>query len=450
MDLKNRGSFGSKIGIIAAAAGSAIGLGNIWKFPYITGVHGGAAFLIVYLVCIAVVGVTVMLAEFILGRMTQRNGVSAFKALAPKTSWYLVGFLGILAGFFILSFYSVVAGWTVDYIFKAASGAFSGKSAAEIGGIFGGFISNDWTPIAWHFVFMLFSAGVIVMGVQKGIEKTAKILMPLLLVILLILCVRAVTLPGASKGLAFLFSPNWGNLSGEAILVALGHAFFSLSLGMGTMLIYGSYIQKKENLGMIAVQVSAADTVIAILAGVAIFPAVFAFGIEPGAGPGLVFVTLPNVFNQMPGGQFFCFLFFVLLALAALTSAVSILECLVSYVIEERGVPRKKATIYMATACFLIGIPCSLSMGSMSDIHFLPGKTFFDALDYLSANWFLPLGGMFISYFVGWKLDKKALVKELSSDGKYSVAYLPLFVFICKFIAPVIIFVVFLHGLGAF
>ena len=281
-------------------------------------------------------------------------------------------------------------------------------------------------------------------------ESKKQLLMPLLLVILLILCVRAVTLPGASKGLAFLFSPNWGNLSGEAILVALGHAFFSLSLGMGTMLIYGSYIQKKENLGMIAVQVSAADTVIAILAGVAIFPAVFAFGIEPGAGPGLVFVTLPNVFNQMPGGQFFCFLFFVLLALAALTSAVSILECLVSYVIEERGVPRKKATIYMATACFLIGIPCSLSMGSMSDIHFLPGKTFFDALDYLSANWFLPLGGMFISYFVGWKLDKKALVKELSSDGKYSVAYLPLFVFICKFIAPVIIFVVFLHGLGAF
>ncbi len=450
MDLKNRGSFGTKIGVIAAAAGSAIGLGNIWKFPYITGVHGGGAFLIVYLICIAVIGVTVMLAEFILGRMTQRNGVGAFNALAPKTYWFLVGFLGILAGFFILSFYSVVAGWTVDYIIKAATGAFTGKSAAEIGGIFGGFISNDWQPLIWHFVFMLVTAGVIVMGVQKGIEKTAKILMPVLLLILLVLCVRAVTLPGAGKGLSFLFSPNWSSLSGEAVLVALGHAFFSLSLGMGTMLIYGSYIKRKENLGSIAVQVSVADTLIAVLAGVAIFPAVFAFGIEPGAGPGLVFVTLPNVFNQMPGGQFFSFLFFVLLALAALTSAVSILECLVAYLIEEKNIPRKKATIYMALACFIIGIPCSLSMGSMSDVHFLPGKTFFDTLDYISANWLLPLGGMFISYFVGWKMDKKKLADELSSDGKYSISYLPTFVFICKYIAPVIIFIVFLHGLGVF
>ena len=450
MDLKNRGSFGSKLGIIAAAAGSAIGLGNIWKFPYITGIYGGAAFLIVYLVCIAVVGVTVMLAEFILGRTTQRNGVGAFSQLAPGTKWYLVGFIGILAGFCILSFYSVVAGWTVDYVFKAAFGAFTGKSAADIGGIFGGFISNPWKPIIWHFVFMAATAGIIVMGVQKGIEKSSKILMPVLLAILLVLCVRAITLPGASKGLTFLFSPNWSSLSGTAVLVALGHAFFSLSLGMGTMLIYGSYVKKQENLGTIAVQVSAADTIIAILAGVAIFPAVFAFGIEPGAGPGLVFVTLPNVFNQMIGGQFFCFLFFVLLALAALSSAISILECLVSYLIEEKNISRNKATIYMAVACFVIGVPCSLAMGPMSEFHLLPGKNFFDALDYLSANWLLPLGGMFISYFVGWKLDRKRLADELSSDGKFSIKYMPLFIFICRFVAPVIIFIVFLNGLGVF
>jgi len=448
MEVKDRGSFSGKIGVIAAAAGSAIGLGNIWKFPYITGVHGGAAFLFVYLGCIAVVGLTVMLAEFVIGRMTQRNGVGAFKKLAPKTPMYLVGFMGILAGFFILSFYSVIAGWTLDYIVKAITGVFVGKSPDEIGGIFGGFISGTWMPLFWHLIFMMMTAGIILMGVQKGIEKASKIMMPLLLAILLILVIRGITLPGAGAGLNFLFNPDWSKIGGEAILVALGHAFFSLSLGMGTMLVYGSYIQKKENLGEIALQVTIADTVIAILAGMAIFPAVFAFGITPGAGPGLVFVTLPNVFNQMPGGYIFSIMFFALLAMAALSSAISILEVLVAYFIEEMGMNRKKATFIMAVIVFLVGIPCSLAFGDFGSVHFLGGRNFFDTLDFLSANILLPLGGVAVSLFVGWFIDKKELEKELSSNGTYKVGYMKVFIFLARFVAPVIIFMVFLNGMG--
>lgn len=445
--LQSRDNFGSRLGIIAAAAGSAIGLGNIWKFPYIVGENGGAAFIIVYLICIALIGFPVMLSEFIIGRKAQKNAIGSFKKLAPGTPWFLTGWMGVAAAFFILAFYGVVAGWCLDYIIKAVTNSFAGLSPEEIGGAFGALISSPWKPIIFQILFMVLTTYIVIAGVKDGIEKYAKILMPLLLVIIIILDIRAITLPGAGAGLAFLFKPDFGSLTPEGVLTALGHAFFSLSLGMGTMITYGSYIQKKENLAETAVQVTIADTLIALLAGIAIFPAVFAFGIQPGEGPGLVFATLPNVFEKMFGGYFFGILFFLLLSVAALTSTISILEVVVAYVVEDMKVSRKKAAIVTATLITLLGIPCALSFGPMAEAKFILGKNFFDTLDYFASNWFLPLGGLFISLFVGWILGKEKVEEEIK-EGGHKVSYLPIFMFLARFIAPIAIAIVFLHGIG--
>jgi len=442
-----RDGFGSRLGIIAAAAGSAIGLGNIWKFPYITGIYGGAAFIIVYLICIAAIGFPVMLSEFIVGRRAQKNAIGSFKKLAPGTPWFLTGWMGVAAAFMILSFYGVVAGWCMEYIVKAATNAFAGQSVEAIGGMFGGFISSVGKPLFWTVLFMGITGWIVVAGIKDGIEKYSKVLMPLLLLIVIILDIRAITLPGGGAGLEFLFKPDWSKISAEAVLVALGHAFFSLSLGMGTMITYGSYIGKKENLGETAIQVTIADTLIALLAGVAIFPAVFAFGIEPAAGPGLAFITLPNVFQMMPGGYIFGILFFMLLTVGALTSSISILEVVVAYFAEELKMNRKKATIIATVAITLVGVLCSLSMGPVFPTLFF-GKNFFDLMDWTSANILLPLGGLLITAFVGWAMSKKDVEDEVTSGGEIKVSYLPLFTFLAKFIAPIAIAIVFLNGIG--
>lgn len=453
-NLPERDGFASKFGIIAAAAGSAIGLGNIWKFPYITGIYGGAAFIIVYLACIAIIGTPVMLSEFTIGRRAQKNAIGSFKKLSPNTPWFITGWMGFLAAFSILSFYGVVAGWTLDYIVKSVMNTFAGSDADAIAGIFGGLISQTWTPIFWQVVFMALTAGVVLGGIKDGIEKYTKILMPMLLVIIIILDIRAVTLPGAGAGVAFLFKPNWDLITGEAILSALGHAFFSLSLGMGTMITYGSYIGKKENLGEVALQVTIADTLIALLAGLAMFPAVFAYGIEPAAGPGLVFITLPNVFQQMPGGYIFQIMFFTLLAVAALTSSVSILEVVVAYFHEEKNISRKSAVITATVAITILGMAASLSMGPWSNVLIpLPGfgsVGIFDWLDLFSANYLLPLGGLFISLFVGWAMDPDDLYDEVSNSGDLKVPYLAGFKIATKFIAPIGIAIVFLNNFGIF
>jgi NSS family neurotransmitter:Na+ symporter len=442
-----RDSFGSKLGIIMAAAGSAIGLGNIWKFPYITGIFGGGAFLVVYLIFIALIGVGVMLAEFLIGRMAQKNAIGSFKELKPNTPWQLVGWMGVAAAFLILAYYGVVAGWTLSYIFKAGANAFAGLTPDGIGQLFNSSISQAVQPLIWQAVFMFIVGFVVISGVKDGIEKYSKILMPLLLVIIVILDIRAVTLPGAMEGIEFLFKPDFSKLNGEAILSALGHAFFSLSLGMGTMMTYGSYIGKKENLATTAVQVSVMDTLIAVMAGVAIFPAVFAFGIPTNAGPGLVFVTLPNVFQQMPGGYFFSILFFVLLAVAALTSAISILEVVVAYFTEDLNISRKKATIIATVSITLIGTLTSLAQGPFADVKIF-GLNFFDLFDWITANLLLPLGGLFISLFVGWVLSPQKVKDELSSGGKYEIPYFGFFMIVTKIIAPIGIAIVFLNGIG--
>ncbi len=444
---QTRDSFGSKFGVIAAAAGSAVGLGNIWKFPYIAGIYGGAAFLFVYLGFILAIGMPVMLSELIIGRKSRRNAFGAFKILAPGTHWQYIGILGVSAAFLILSFYGVVAGWSVEYIVLSLQNGFANKSPEEISTMFSTFITSPVNPVIYQLIFMLATGAIVIIGVKKGIEKYTKVLMPVLVVILLVLCAKSLSLENAKAGLNFLFKPDFSKLTGDGILSALGHAFFTLSLGMGTLITYGSYIRRDNNLLNTVINVTVADTAIAILAGIAIFPAVFAFGIEPSQGPGLIFITLPNVFHQMPGGAIFSFLFFVLLTVAALTSSISILEVVVAYFIEEFNMGRKASTVLATILTSLLGIICSLSMGILSPFT-VSGLNFFDLMDWISANLLLPLGGMFIAIFVGWFLGRKKVKKEMANGGAFPGAFLSIFMFLVKFIAPIAIAIVILNKVG--
>lgn len=444
---QKRDSFGSKFGVVAAAAGSAVGLGNIWKFPYIAGVYGGAAFLFIYLAFILAIGIPIMLSELLIGRSSRRNAFGAFKVLAPGTHWQYIGILGVSAAFLILSFYGVVAGWSVEYIFVSLKNGFANKSPEEISTLYNTFISSPIRPVIYQLIFMLATGGIVIIGVKKGIEKYTKVLMPVLVVILLVLCAKSLSLEGAKAGLSFLFKPDFSKLTGDGILSALGHAFFTLSLGMGTLITYGSYIRRDNNLLNTVINVTVADTVIAILAGIAIFPAVFAFGIEPSQGPGLIFVTLPNVFHQMPGGAVFSFLFFVLLTVAALTSSISILEVVVAYFIEEFNLGRRASTILATILISLLGIICSLSMGVLSPYTLL-GLNFFDLMDWISANLLLPIGGLFIAIFVGWFYGRKKVQEEVSKGGTLTGLYLSIFMFLVKFIAPIAITIVILNKIG--
>ncbi len=435
--MDNRDNFTSKFGVVAAAAGSAIGLGNIWRFPYVLGENGGAAFLLLYLFFILAIGVPVMLSELMIGRKAQLNIFGAFRYLAPKSGWSIVGVMGVGAAFMILSFYAVVAGWTLEYAYLAIKNEFVGKSQDEFKIMFESLTSNTWKPVFLMLVFMILSALIVRSGIKNGIEKYTKILMPLLLVIIILLNLRAVTLDGAFEGLKFLFKPDFSKINGNVILEALGQAFFSLSLGMGVMATYGSYIKKSESLGQTAISVSFADTLVAILAGIAIFPAVFAFGIQPDAGPGLVFVTLPGIFNQMPGGYVFSILFFILLIIAALTSSISLLEVVVAYFTEELKMKREFATWLAAGTMSLLGFLCVVY------------ENIFSFFDKTSSNILLPLGGLLIVVFTGWFLGLKNVRSELEADGRL-VKYFPVFVIIIKYIAPLAIAMVFINSLGLF
>ena len=409
---KKRDGFGSKIGIIAAAAGSAIGLGNIYRFPCELGNNGGAAFLLVYLAVVIFLGIPVMLSELVIGRRSQSNAVGAFKKLAPKSAWPIVGYMGVLCGFIIFAFYSTVSGWTLEYIIKAVTNSFQGKDLAAMEQDFTDFHNMGWRNVMWQAIFIFLTGFVVFKGVQNGIERYAKILMPLLLVILIVLGIRSVTLPGAKEGLSFLFRPDFSKIDGNVLISALGQGFFSLSLGMGALITYGSYIKKKDNLTSTAFSVVLADTLIALLAGLVIFPAAFSFGIRPTAGMGLVFNTIPMIFNQMTGGYIFCIIFFVLLAIAALTSTISLLEVVVAYLSEELHINRKWSTVWASAATLFIGSFASLSL--MENTPFaIGGRTVFDLMDFVSSNILLPLGGVLIVIFVGWRLGKAKFFEEV-------------------------------------
>jgi len=446
-DFSKRDSFGSRMGVIMAAAGSAVGLGNIWRFPYILGENGGGAFLIIYLVIVFAIGIPVMMSELLIGRRSQRNPVGAFRALAPGKPWYLVGMMGIVAAFMILAFYTAVAGWTLEYIYQTLIGGFVGKSSGELTVMFDSFRSESLRPALWFSVFMLATSAIVWGGVRKGIEKSTKIMMPLLFVILILMCIKALTLPGAGKGIEFLFRPDFSKITGNTVLMALGQAFFSLSIGMGTLITYGSYIPKDNKLGSTAVQVSMIDLLVAVLAGVAIFPAVFAFGISPSSGESLTFIVLPGIFQQMTGGMIFSFAFFVLLAIAALTSTISVLEVIVAYFSEQLNMKRRTAIILATGSMFILGISASLSWGMMSNVK-LFRLNIFDLFNFTTANILLPLGGLLIVAFLGWFLPGRDSKDELSNAGTLRLRYYSLYRFAVRYLAPLAIALVFLNGLG--
>ena len=392
----SRGSFGSRAGFILAAAGSAIGLGNIWRFPYTAGENGGGAFVLVYLAFVALIGIPILLAELTLGRSTRGNPVGAFKRLFPKSWWPMVGGLGVLTGFGILAFYSVVAGWSVSYLLRAISGTFVGEFTAESSGaLFTGLIADPTETVAMAAVFVLLTAAVVRGGVGGGIERASKVLMPMFLVILVLLAIRSLTLPGASKGIEFLFKPDFSKLSGTAVMSALGQALFSLSLGMGAMITYGSYLPKNVNLGSAGVAVAAADTLIAVLGGIIIFPALFSAGGSPGQGPGLVFVVLPTIFHHLPAGHLFAIAFYALLCIAALTSTISLLEVVVAYFVDERGWTRERAVWTVACGVIMLAVPSALSQGAVGSLtDFIAGQTFLDIQNILFGNVSLSVGAL--------------------------------------------------------
>jgi len=440
---ENREQWGSRFGFIMAAAGSAVGLGNIWRFPYITGKYGGAAFVLIYLAVVIIIGSSVMLAEFAIGRNAQSDAVGSFRKLGGGL-WPLVGWMGFFCGFVILSYYSVIAGWTVAYMVKSFGTLMASAAAGKAGDVFGAFVSDPVQSISYHLIVMAMVGGIVYKGISGGIEKSCKVLMPSLFVILLVLIVRSVTLPGAGAGLEFYLKPDFSKITSEAVLAAVGQGFFSLSLGMGCMITYGSYLGKREYLPTTASTVVFLDTAVAILAGFVIFPAVFAFGIEPGAGPGLTFVTLPAVFAKMPFGMFFSFAFFLLLFIAALTSAISLLEVVVTYAIDQLKWSRAKASIVMATAIALLGIPSALSVGG--HIPQIAGKDFLDAADFLTNNIIMPLGGIFISVFVGWVWADGAK-SEVTDNGRMVFPMYTVWLWTCRVIAPVCIAIIFFKGL---
>lgn len=449
---QQREQWSSKVGFILAAAGSAIGLGNIWKFPYIAGENGGAAFIFIYLICITIIGLPVLIGEILIGRTTQLNPVGAFKKLSGSSFWSAIGGMGVIAGFAILSFYGVVAGWSMGYFVESVRGSFFDYTEVSgVGEHFNSLTANVFWGIGFLALFMFTTMIIVYAGVQKGIERGSKILMPVLFIILLILMFIGISLEGSSKGLSFLFEPDWGNVTGHSVLVALGHAFFTLSLGMGAMMTYGSYMSKKDNVPVAALQIVFLDTIIAIIAGVCIFTVVFATNQDPAAGPGLIFQTLPIVFTQMPGGYLFSILFFLLLTIAALTSAISLLEVVVAYFVDERGWNRHRAVIVFGSIIFLLGVPCALSYNVMSDVK-LFGLNFFDLIDFVASNILLPLGGLFIAVFVGWVwgFDKVVVTLKEGAEKLFEkhAWLMPTWKIFLKYFAPILIFIVFLSSIG--
>jgi len=445
VETKQRENWGSRLGFLMAAAGSAVGLGNIWRFPYMTGENGGGAFIIIYLFFVLVVGLSVMVAEFAVGRRTQQSAVGAYKSVSNK--WTFAGVLGVLSGFFIMGFYPVVGGWAVAYIFKSFSGLLAAPDA--IADVFGGFITSPTQPIIWFLIFLAMNTLIVAKGIAGGIEKAGKVLMPTLFVLLILIAMRSMTLPGAGAGLEFLFKPDFSKVTGATFLAALGQAFFSLSLGMGCMITYGSYLNKSENLHSNALMVTLMDTGVALLAGLAIFPALFAFGMEPAAGPGLVFVVVPQIFAAMGGaGTIFSAIFFIALTVAALTSSVSLMEVVVAYLIDSRGMERKPA-VYLTSAIMVVtGLLSSLSLGVMSGVTFL-GVGAFDFFDILTDKIFLAIGGMILAIFCGWVLKKEDLEDELTNGGTIKFGLFNIWYALIKYVIPVAVAVVAVSGIMA-
>jgi len=451
MQKMDRASFGSKIGAILAAAGSAVGLGNIWRFPYEAGNHGGAAFILLYLACVFIMGMPIMIAEFTVGRRAKASTGRAFGLLANNSKWNVIGMLGVLAGLLILGYYSVVAGWTLEYILSSVTNGFADKKPEDFVAAFQSFSQDPIRPVVWLLAFLFFTHYIVVKGVKDGIEKSSKILMPVLFILIVVLAICSMALPNASKGLEFLLKPDFSKVNADVFLGAMGQAFFSLSLGMGCLSTYASYFGSDTRLGKTALSVGVIDTFVAILAGLIIFPAAFSVGIQPDAGPSLIFITLPNVFQQAFGGipflaMIFSLLFYVLLALAALTSTISLHEVVTAYLNERFKISRNRAAMLVTGFCVVTGILSSLSLGAWDAKFFSLG--FFDLLDFVTAKLMLPLGGLLVCLFVGWYLKRSVSYEELTNYGLQKAPYFPIYMFILRYFAPIAIILIFVNELG--
>lgn len=452
MNRELKEGFGSKIGAVLASAGSAVGLGNVWRFPTEVGNNGGAAFIFIYLICIAVIGIPVMMSEFLIGRHTHTNTISAFAKLAPGKWWRIEGVAGVFVAFLILSYYIVISGWTLFYLTQSVAGQL--QAGRDYSLVFNNFVSNPWLPVLMAAVFMGLTHLIIARGVQSGIERSSKLMMPMLLFIIGILVVCSFSMPGSSKGLRFLLKPDFSKLTADVILSAVGQAFFSLSLAMGCLCTYASYFRSDTKLPKTAVGVSVIDTFVAILSGFIIFPAVFSVeGVSVDAGPGLVFITLPNVFNiafsHVPWlGYIFSGFFYLLLLLAALTSAISLHESVTAYVLEAFSMSRKKAAAAVSIACMTLGVFCSLSFGVLGDVK-LFNLNIFELFDYTASKIILPIGGIIICLFTGWYLDRKLVENELTNGGTLRFRLFRLYYFIIRYVAPLAIAAVFVQELLA-
>lgn len=464
MNNNDRANFGSKVGIILATAGSAVGLGNVWRFPYMTGQNGGAAFILLYIACVLILGIPCMLNEFIIGRRAQANTARAYAKLANGTPWRLIGLFGVFTGFMITSYYVVVSGWCLQYIYASVAGHLTGD-AEYVKNYFYTFASHPWKPVVCMLVFILLCHFIISRGVEKGIEKGSKTMMPLLFILLVIIAFASCLLPGAGKGISFLFNPDFSKVDSNVLLGALGQAFYSLSVGMGCLCTYASYFKRDTRLTASAVQIVIIDTLIAILAGLMIFPAFFA--IHPNAnelmadpalssqycGPGLVFITLPSVFQQAFSaipvlGEIVALLFYALLSLAALTSLMSLHEVSTAFFHEELKISRRYAATLVTALCAVIGVFCALSFGDTRDWLVLGGKSLFNWFDYLSGQIFLPLGGFLTCLFLGWYVPRSIVKEELTNNGALRSRIFRVYLFGVRYVCPLLILLVFLHQFG--
>ncbi len=451
MTQNERANFGSKLGVILATAGSAVGLGNVWRFPYMTGQNGGAAFIIIYIACVLLLGIPCMVSEFIVGRRGAANTARAYSNLANGKAWKYIGYMSVLTGFLITSYYAVVSGWCLQYIFASVAGHLQGDPQ-YLTNYFNDFETSPLRPLFWLIVIVLITHLVIIHGVRNGIERISKMLMPALFVLLLIIVVCSCLLPGAGKGIAFLFQPDFGKVDGNVFLSALGQSFYSLSIGMGCVCTYASYFSRQTDLTKSAVQISVLDSMVAILAGLAIFPAAFSVGVNPDSGPSLVFITLPNVFQQAFGtlplvGYVVALVFYSLLSLAALTSLISLHEVSTAFLCEEMKTSRKRAATIISVAICMIGACCSMSLGDWKFLS-VGGKTMFDFFDFMTGQIFLPIVGFFTCLFVGWYLPKNLLHDEFSNWGTLKGSLFGVWLFCVRFVCPLCIVAIFLHQLG--
>ena len=445
--MAKRVGFATRLGAIAAAVGSAVGLGNIWRFPYEAGENGGGAFILVYIVCILVMGIPVILSEFIIGRSTHSNMKAALKQLAPGKKYYLFSYICILGSFVVIGFYSVVCGWIIEYLFQAIQGNLSGHTPQEYSDMFTALVVSPWRCVGWTMLFLLLNFLVMSQGIAKGIERVASIMMPLLFVILIIFCVNSLLMDGAGEGLKFLFYPDFSELTARGVLAAFGQAFLSLSIGISCLVTYSSYFKDDTSLVKDATTVAVLDTLVAILSGVMIFPAVFSFGMEPTAGPRLIFEVLPSIFQQMAGGYIWALLFFLLVFFASLTSTISLSEIPITFLIEEHKMSRPIAIAWTAIITLVLAVVAALSFSTFDNIT-LWGKNIFDMMDYAASNIFMLLGGLFTAIFVGWILDRKVIRDQITNGGRLKGTMGPYLIFCMRYVAPVSIVFIFLYLTG--